>query len=139
MNEINRTLRVCFISIISVSIFSFIGIWIWNNNSSYSTLISVGCSAVKYEQGLEIGYLTLDYNGNQILVDVTDENLQNFISERDLKNVIGVNLKVKIPMKTLKEYHSNPEKINVFEYLSEHIFDGYLTLVDVFYVDMEEK
>lgn len=86
-----------------------------------------------------MGYLTLDYNGDQILVNVKGKNLQNIISERNLEDVIGANLEVKIPVKILKEYHANQKEISVFEYLSGHMFDGYLTLVEVFYTDMEEK
>lgn len=53
--------------------------------------------------------------------------------------ILERNPEVKIPMKKLKEYHIDPEKIPVFEFLSGHIFDGYLTLVDVFYTDVEKE
>lgn len=137
MSIISRK-NVFFISIVSATVLTLVGIWSWNNRF-YSNLISVGCSAVKYEQGAEKGYLTLDYNENQILVDVTDEKLQNTLSERNLEDVIGANLEVKIPVKILKEYHADLKQINAFEYLAGHIFDGYLTLSDVFYTDLEEQ
>ena len=106
---------------------------LFNKNKDYSTLIGIGCEASSYKQEEGIGYLTIIYNKRNISIKVDDINLKNNLSTEELSNVIGVNLKLTIPWKIIKEYHININNINPFEYLYNNIFDEYLVLQNVFY------
>ena len=100
----------------------------------YEVILSTTNGLVGYEQKEEIGYLTVLYGQElrEMTVQVTDENLQNQLSELPMEEIQTLYLDIHIPYQILKELGISKHAFeNGFEVMSSGLYDKYINLTDI--------
>lgn len=97
--------------------------------------IAIGCSVEGYSQQQDIGYVTLkiDDAKNTIKeIKVEDKELQKQLAEKNITNVIGVNMLMTLPAKEIKNSHIDIHNINVFDLLYDtNTYDKYIVVTGI--------
>ncbi len=101
--------------------------------ADYWASISMGCSAKEYVQTQDGAFLTLiifeqNYNERELVIEVTDKELQNKLAETEPSDIIGVHLLLNVPEKILEKRHIDHKAVNGFYFLEDSYYDQYLTL-----------
>lgn len=110
-------------------------------NDVYSASVAISCTGKDYEVKEEEAYLTLELEWNDrkiIRTLAVSENVKEKISQKNVNDMIGVQILMNVPGEEMKAYHLDTEDPYLPWYLLEEgMFDQYCEIADVSFHDSE--
>lgn len=131
--------KILVLSILSVFICSAILYVIYIKDDVYSASVAVSCTGKDYEVKAEGAYLTLEleWNDRKIIKTLAvSENVKEKLSQKNMNDMIGIQMIMNVPKKEMKAYHLDTEDPNIIWFLLEEgMFDHYCEIADVSFHD----
>lgn len=87
-----------------------------NRDRNWYPSVAIACFAEKYEQKEDVGYLTITFAEMTLVVEVDDEELQAELSNADMEDVIGAEIRVTIPVEVIEEQKLERFAYDPFDY-----------------------
>lgn len=127
--------KILVVSILSVFVCLVIINGIAEKKDYFSASIVISCIGKKYEEKSDGAYLTLELELNDKIKVKTlaiNENMKEKISQKNVKDIIAIQVIMNVPQKEFKLYHLDAKDPNlVWLIFEDGMFDNYCEIVDV--------
>lgn len=124
-----------YLPVFAVLVLVTAAVFLMNRPEDMNLHIAAGCSVKEYSMQRNTGYITLELDdaGNTMKkFRVEDKELQKELSEKNLSDIIGVNMLLTLPARIIKSAHIDLKNANPFELLSgTDAYDKYAVVTGV--------